>query len=78
VTGVQTCALPIYYASYVARQEDVAALYQDQESWSRKTILNTANMGKFSSDRTIGEYAKQIWNTTPVKTEIDNSKKKAG
>ncbi len=65
------------YPAYVARQEDVAALYQDQESWSRKAILNTANMGKFSSDRTIGEYATQIWNTAPVKTQI-NSAKKAG
>jgi starch phosphorylase len=63
------------YPAYVARQEDVAALYQDQESWSRKAILNTANMGKFSSDRTIGEYAKQIWNTAPVKTQINNEKK---
>lgn len=63
------------YPAYVARQEDVAKLYQDQESWSRKAILNTANMGKFSSDRTISEYARQIWNTAPVKTQISNEKK---
>jgi starch phosphorylase len=65
------------YPAYIASQENVAALYQDQESWSRKAILNTANMGKFSSDRTISEYAKQIWNATPVKTQINN-KKEAG
>lgn len=63
------------YPAYVARQEDVATLYQDQENWSRKAILNTANMGKFSSDRTISEYAKQIWETKPVKTLIKNEKK---
>ena len=65
------------YPAYVTRQEDVATLYQDQESWSRKAILNTANMGKFSSDRTISEYAKQIWNTVPVKTQLNNENKTA-
>jgi len=54
------------YAGYVARQEEVAALYQDTEAWTRKTVLNTVNMGKFSSDRTIREYARQIWHTEPV------------
>ena len=36
-------------------------LYTDQEGWSRKTILNIAASGPFSSDRTIAEYAKEIW-----------------
>ncbi len=49
------------YADYVATQEKVAMLYLDQEAWSRKAILNVARMAKFSSDRTIGEYAKNIW-----------------
>ncbi len=55
------------YASYIARQDAVGALYQDQEEWSRMAILNVARVGKFSSDRTIGEYAKNIWNVTPAK-----------
>jgi glycogen phosphorylase len=55
------------YASYVATQDVVSALYQDQEEWSRRAILNVARVGKFSSDRTIGEYAKNIWNVAPAK-----------
>ena len=50
------------YASYIATQEEVGKLYQDQEEWSRRAILNVARMEKFSSDRAIGEYAKNIWN----------------
>jgi starch phosphorylase len=54
------------YASYVACQDKVAAAYLDRAQWLRRAILNVANMGKFSSDRTIMEYAKVIWNTQPV------------
>jgi starch phosphorylase len=54
------------YASYVARQAEVEAAYRDQRQWLRKVILNVANMGKFSSDRTILQYAEQIWQATPV------------
>jgi glycogen phosphorylase len=50
------------YESYVATQEKVSELYIDQEAWTRKAILNVANMGKFSSDRTIREYAQNVWN----------------
>jgi starch phosphorylase len=55
------------YASYIAAQDAVSALYQDQEEWSRRAILNVARVGKFSSDRTIGEYAKNIWHVAPAK-----------
>jgi len=40
-------------------------LYHDQEAWSRKAILNVAHSGKFSSDRTIAEYATDIWKVEP-------------
>ncbi len=54
------------YASYVACQETVSAAYRDRPLWLRRAILNVANMGKFSSDRTIREYAEVIWHTEPV------------
>lgn len=50
------------YASYIVCQDEVASTYQNQEEWSRRAILNVARMAKFSSDRTISEYAKNIWN----------------
>jgi starch phosphorylase len=49
------------YDSYVTCQEQVGRLFMDQDAWSRISILNTAGMGKFSSDRTIAEYASDIW-----------------
>ncbi len=54
------------YASYIACQEKVEAAYRDQDLWVKKSIFNVANMGKFSSDRTIAQYAKEIWNVKPV------------
>ncbi|MGA1663264.1 MAG: glycogen/starch/alpha-glucan phosphorylase [Methylophilaceae bacterium] len=49
------------YASYIQTQEHVSGLYKDKEEWSRRAILNVARMGKFSSDRSIREYADNIW-----------------
>jgi starch phosphorylase len=54
------------YASYIACQEQVGQLYRDPAAWTRKAILNVAGMGQFSSDRTIGQYARTIWNVEPV------------
>ncbi|NND96811.1 MAG: glycogen/starch/alpha-glucan phosphorylase [Pirellulaceae bacterium] len=53
------------YRSYIEAQEEVGRVYLDQEEWTRRSILNTANMGKFSSDRAILEYAEKIWGTVP-------------
>ncbi len=47
--------------AYVKAQEKVAALYGDQRAWATKAIHNVARSGKFSSDRTIAEYAAEIW-----------------
>jgi starch phosphorylase len=55
------------YTDYVACQDRVDVLYRDPEEWDRKAILNVANMGKFSSDRTVKEYAEEIWDVKPVK-----------
>jgi len=54
------------YASYVAAHERVKALYRDQHKWIRSAILNVAGMGKFSSDRTITEYATRVWGAKAV------------
>lgn len=54
------------YASYVKAQEDLDAAYSDQKRWAKMAILNTARVGKFSSDRTISEYAEHIWKLKPI------------
>ena len=55
------------YRAYVEAQEKVSLAYQDQENWSAMAIRNVAGSGKFSSDRTIGEYARDIWKLDPVR-----------
>ena len=47
--------------SYLETQEKVGQEFKDRANWARKAILNTARIGKFSSDRTVLEYAKDIW-----------------
>ncbi len=54
------------FESYVEAQKQVAKTYQDQDQWTRMSILNTANMGKFSSDRAVLEYANNIWGASPI------------
>jgi starch phosphorylase len=53
------------FDSYLATQAQVDALYRDRTAWARKAIANVAGMGFFSSDRTIGEYARQVWGLQP-------------
>jgi glycogen phosphorylase len=52
------------YQSYVDCQDHVAATFLDQETWSKMSIYNAARMGRFSSDRAIQEYCRNIWGTT--------------
>ena len=65
--GVDNYLLLADYASYIDCQADVDRLYQQPYEWARTSILNTAGMGKFSSDRTIAEYAREIWGINPEK-----------
>ena len=51
--------------SYLEADERLCALYVDRDAWARTAILNVASSGKFSSDRTIAEYAADIWHVTP-------------
>jgi glycogen phosphorylase len=51
--------------SYVEAQQRVGQSYGDREGWARKSILNVAASGRFSSDRTIAEYASEIWHARP-------------
>jgi starch phosphorylase len=54
------------YRDYLTAQESVDNAFQDKEEWARKSILNTARMGKFSSDRSVREYADRIWELKPL------------
>jgi glycogen phosphorylase len=54
------------YESYVKAQEKVDRLYMNPVEWSKKCLLNIAASGKFSSDRTISDYARDIWNVEPT------------
>ncbi len=58
------------YAAYAACQQEVDRAYGDAEDWTRRSILNTARSGKFSSDRTIREYCAGIWNVEPVPVKL--------
>lgn len=54
------------FASYVAAQEQAAKAYRDRDGWSRMSIMNSANSGHFSTDRTIAEYNRDIWGLEPT------------
>ena len=57
------------YADYIRAQEEVDAAFKDKKRWAKMAILNTARVGKFSSDRTISEYAEQIWKLKSVSVD---------
>jgi starch phosphorylase len=54
------------YRAYLEAQDLVGRLYRDPDEWARRAVLNTANMGVFSSDRAVAEYAQKVWNVKPV------------
>jgi len=54
------------YAAYLEAQDRVDALYRTPDAWSHSAVVNCVNMGFFSSDRSIREYAERIWNIRPV------------
>ena len=58
------------FRSYAEAQERVSAAYADSAKWAKMAMLNTAKCGKFSSDRTIEEYAQEIWHLEKVKVEV--------
>jgi len=58
------------YASYIAAQEKVSETYQNAALWAKMAIHNIASSGKFSSDRTIAEYAREIWGVEPTHEKL--------
>jgi starch phosphorylase len=54
------------YRPYMDTQEDVNRLFQDKQAWAVKSILNTARIGNFSSDRSVMDYANNIWGLKPL------------
>jgi starch phosphorylase len=54
------------YEAYLACQASVDAAFQDKTDWTRKSILNVANIGRFSIDRLVQQYASEVWNAKPI------------
>jgi starch phosphorylase len=59
------------YAAYLASQDEAGKLYLDRDAWARRSVLNTAGMGRFSSDRTIAEYAEEIWGVQTEEVDVN-------
>ncbi len=57
------------FADYARAQKEIGKAYKDQKAWTKMSLMNIANAGKFSSDRTIKEYASEIWDIKPVKVK---------
>ncbi|MBQ7881119.1 MAG: glycogen/starch/alpha-glucan phosphorylase [Treponema sp.] len=75
VYGVEGQRPDVYYLLadfdlYVKAQEKIAECYVDKKAWAKKVLINIANSGKFSSDRTIEDYVKDIWHLNKVKVEM--------
>jgi glycogen phosphorylase len=68
-SGLDHYLLLADYGAYLSCQERVSDTYRLPDEWTKKSILNTAYMGKFSTDRTIKEYADELWSLKPVQIE---------
>jgi starch phosphorylase len=66
------------YRSYITCQEQVSRHYADRDAWVRSSILNTARIGKFSSDRAIRQYCEEVWKVKPVLTRTGIEVKTCG
>ena len=71
IYGVEGQRPDVYYVLadfdlYVKAQEKLAESYKDKKGWARKALINIANSGKFSSDRTIEDYVRDIWKIKKV------------
>ncbi|MBF0300183.1 MAG: glycogen/starch/alpha-glucan phosphorylase [Oligoflexia bacterium] len=60
------------FKSYVDTQNMASHLYTNKNEWTKKSIINTARVGKFSSDRTISEYVRDIWKVSPCPITIND------
>ncbi len=67
LTGNDHFLVTADFDAYVTAQQHVAARWRNRRAWWHSSVLNTANVGWFSSDRTIREYAEEIWNVAPRK-----------
>lgn len=68
--GDQYCLFADFDA-FITCQQQVSEAYHDQPRWTRMSILNVANMGKFSTDRAIQQYTDEIWNVKPITIEME-------
>ncbi|RPJ54951.1 MAG: glycogen phosphorylase, partial [Dehalococcoidia bacterium] len=59
------------YQSYIECQDQASRAYQDEEAWTRMSILNVARCGFFSSDRSIREYCQDIWRVKPLTVKME-------
>jgi starch phosphorylase len=64
------------YEDYVTCQRRAAELFRDRDEWTRRAIRNVAASGRFSSDRTIDEYAREIWGAEPVKVDMTKNRER--
>ena len=59
------------YQSYVECQSQISELWRDRQAWTRTSILNVARMGKFSSDRSIRDYCRDVWQVEPMHVRME-------